>query len=33
MEAGAVLQGRPLPKDDEVPDQLLEASRTWGYIK
>ena len=31
IRSGTVQQGRPLPPPDEVPEELREMCRTWGY--
>jgi hypothetical protein len=32
IRSGSVQSGRDLPRPDQVPDQLLDISRAWGYV-
>jgi hypothetical protein len=31
IKSGQVQQARPLPKDEDIPEPLLEVARSWGY--
>jgi hypothetical protein len=32
IRAGTVVAGRPLPAAGEIPEELHEICRTWGYL-
>jgi hypothetical protein len=32
IRSGSVQQGRPVPRDEDVPERLVPISREWGYL-